>query len=167
MSINEQIAERKLYPGFDESTYYRQELFDYVVDNYGDPDILFKVKIFGYYAKRYKWTDEQAAKFIEDNLEDSRGYSVNGEWYAYDWGVGENNVTKDKMHEPNLDHIIPKERGGADAPDNMRIRSRRLNENKGNTSTDQERWATIVDMWNDIEAKERYTDLLENLLKYG
>lgn len=163
MSINDQITSRKPYTGFDENTYYRQELFDYVVDNFTDPDVLFKIKIMGYYAKRYKWTDEQAEKFIADNLEDSRGYTVNGEWYAYDWGVGENNVTRDKMHEPNLDHILPRERGGADTPDNMRIRSRRLNENKGNTNTDQERWATVIDMMADFDSEDERKKLVEFL----
>ena len=163
MSINEKIAERKLYTGYDENTYYRQELFDFLVDNYNDPDVLFKIKIMGYYAKRYKWTDAQAEQFIADNLEDSRGYTVNGEWYAYDWGVGENNVTRDKMHEPNLDHVLPRERGGADTPDNMRIRSRRLNENKGNTNTDQERWATVIDMMADFDSEEERKNLVSML----
>ena len=163
-TINESIENRKPYTGFDDNTYYTQALFDFVVDNFQDPDVLFKLKILGKYRKTYRWTEQQAWDFINANLESSRGHDVNGTWYAYDWGSGENRVTKDKMHEPNLDHIIPREQGGSDDPENMRIRCRRLNENKGNTNTDQERWATIVDMWNDIEDKEQYLDQYLSLI---
>jgi hypothetical protein len=163
MDVNTQIANRRFFTGFCERTYYTQELYDSWVDNYDDPDILFKIKIKGKYQKMYKWTEAQAEQFIADNLEDSRGYTVNGEWYAYDWGVGENKVTRDKMHEPNLDHVLPRERGGADTPDNMRIRSRRLNENKGNTNTDQERWATVIDMIADFDSEEERRNLLSML----
>ena len=163
--LNDKIKNRKLYSGFDESTYYTQELFEFVVDNISDPDILFKLKIYGMYAKKYKWNKEQADKFIKDHLEESRGYFVNDIWYAYDWGSGENRITKEKMHEPNLDHVIPRERGGPDTPENMRIRSRRLNENKGNTNLDIERIATIEDMLNDMESETDRNNLLKRLIK--
>lgn len=162
-TINENIQSRKPYTGFDDSTYYTQDLFNFVVDNFNDPDVLFKLKILGMYRKKYKWTEQQAWDFINANLEESRGHDVDGTWYSYDWGSGENSITKDKMHEPNLDHIIPREQGGEDIPENMRIRCRRLNENKGNTNTDQERWATVIDMLNDIEDKEYYGSLLKKL----
>lgn len=148
--INELIKTRKLYTGFDEPTYHRQDLFKLRVRQAKDPHILFKIKIFGHYKNVYKWTDEDCQKFINNNIHESEGHTVNGVWYAYDWGTGYNSVTRDKMHEPNLDHIVPKERGGQNTPENMRIRCRRLNENKGNTNTDQERIATIIDMWNDL-----------------
>jgi len=149
--INERIRARKLYTGFDESTYHRHDLFKMRVQQAKDPHLLFKIKIFGHYKNVYKWTDEECQQFIDNNIHESEGHTVNGVWYAYDWGTGYNNITRNKMHEPNLDHIIPKERGGSNKPDNMRIRCRRLNENKGNTNTDQERFATIVDMFNDME----------------
>lgn len=158
--INDQIKTRKLYTGFDESTYHRQDLFKMRVRNAKDPHILFKIKILGHYKGIYKWTDEQCQEFIDNNIHESEGHEVNGIWYAYDWGTGYNSVTKNKMHEPNLDHIIPRERGGSNEPSNMRIRCRRLNENKGNTSTDQERFATIVDMFNDMEDIEEKRKVL-------
>jgi len=165
--INTLIQNRKLYTGFDEATYYRHDLFKLRCKNAKDPYLLFKIKIFGYYKKTYKWTDEQCQYFIDNNYQDSLGYEVNGVYYAYDWGVGYNNITRDKMHEPNLDHIVPKEQGGSNDPENMRIRSRRLNENKGNTNSDQERYATIVDMIEDMENSLLRRTLIEQLhIKY-
>jgi hypothetical protein len=46
-------------------------------------------------------------------------------------------------------------------PENFRIRCRRLNENKGNTNTDSERRATIIDMFSDMQINEQ-----QDLLKY-
>jgi hypothetical protein len=163
--INEKIKARKLYTGFDESTYHRQDLFKLRVKQAKDPHLLFKIKIFGHYKNVYKWTDEDCQKFIDNNIHESEGLTVNGIWYAYDWGTGYNSVTKDKMHEPNLDHIIPKERGGKNTPENMRIRCRRLNENKGNTNSDQERYATVEDMLNDMDDAELRRDLIKKLFK--
>lgn len=152
MSMNSQISSRIPYTGFDESTYYTKELYAFFVENVYDPDVYFKLKILGKYAKDYKWTREQAWVFIETHLEESRGYYVGNIFYQYDWGSGENKQKPiDKMHEPNLDHILPREQGGDNSPSNFRIRSRRLNENKNNTNSDVERIATIMDFANDIE----------------
>lgn len=164
MSINDEIKNRLLFTGFNESTYYKQSLFDFVVNYINDPDVLFKVKVFGFYKSKYKWTDEQCQFFIDNNVQDASGHEVNGVWYAYDWGAGENKITNNKMHEPNLDHILPRERGGADTPENMRIRCRRLNENKGNTNSDQERYATVVDMINDMDDEELRRSLIKQLV---
>jgi hypothetical protein len=161
--INAKIKARKMYTGFDESTYHRQELFGMRVKHAKDPHVLFKIKIFGHYKNIYKWTEEQCQSFIDNNLHESEGHTVNGIWYAYDWGTGYNSITKNKMHEPNLDHIIPREQGGKDVPENMRIRCRRLNENKGNTNSDQERFATIVDMFNDMEDEAMRRTVVELL----
>ncbi len=164
--FNERIQTRKLYSGFDETTYYTQELFKFAVRNYQDPDILFKVKILGKYKKDYKWTDKQAMSFIETHLEESRGYLVGDTFYADDWGAGHNKIKPiDKMHEPNLDHILPREQGGDNSISNFRIRSRRLNENKNNTNSDLERIATIKDFAEDVEDQELLKDTLEELLK--
>ena len=154
MDINLQIANRKLFTGFCENTYYTQKLYDFWVDKYNDPDILFKIKILGYYKRRYKWTEDQCWEFINDNIEQSRSHIVDDQEFIYDWGSAENNITSDKMHKPNLDHIIPKEQGGLDIPENMRVRVSRLNENKGNTNSDIERLATIYDNINDLEDPE-------------
>jgi len=149
--INSKILGRRLATQFDENTYYTQQLYNFWVDNEHDPDVLFKIKVYGYYKQNYKWSQEQADKFIQDNLESSRSWEINDTEYFYDWGAGINKITWDKMHEPNLDHIVPKEQGGEDTPENMRIRCRRLNENKGNTNSDIERVASIVDLAEDIE----------------
>ena len=155
LDFNNKIKARILYTGFDEATYFNRELFAFAVKNKDDPDILFKIKILGSYAKKYKWTTEQAWEFIEMNLEESRGHYVGEQFYEYDWGSGENKIKPiDKMHEPNLDHIKTKESGGSDSHENMRIRSRRLNENKNNTNTDEERLATVLDFIKDFENKE-------------
>jgi len=161
MDVNTQIKNRILYTRFNESTWYTQDLYGFWVTNFNDPDVLFKVKIYGKYKKLYKWTTEQCDWFIENHLEDSRGHTVDGEWFAYDWGSGNNKITPmHKMHQPNLDHIVPKSEfkkyggkldGDPDVPENMRIRVRRLNENKGDTNTDTERWATIYDMLDDMD----------------
>ena len=45
----------------------------------------------------------------------------------------------------------------------MRIRSRRLNENKGNTNSDQERYATIIDMINDMDDTVLRSELVTSL----
>lgn len=161
--INESIKNRKLFTGFDESTYYRKSLYDMVADNADDPLILFKVKIFGFYKYRYRWTNKDCQKFFDSHKENALGHEVNGVWYYYDWGSGENKVTNDAMHEPTLDHILPREQGGTDAPENLRIRCRRLNSNKSNTNTDQERYATIMDMFHDIEDHELKRRLVEYL----
>ena len=162
--MNSLLEKRLPYRGFDESTYYTKELFAFFVDNVTDPDVYFKVKILGKYAKDYKWTKEQALEFIDTHLEESRGYYVGDVFYRYDWGSGENKIKPiDKMHEPNLDHIIPREQGGDNSPSNFRIRSRRLNENKNNTNSDAERIATILDHAEDIEDKTLLLEIIKKL----
>ena len=162
--INERIRNRSLHTGFDENTYFTQALYDLAVDYYDDPLILFKVKVYGYYAPKYKWTKEQATWFIENNSKDAVGHSDGIQEYLYDWGRGHNKLTDHMMHEPNLDHIDPRSLSRNDQPENFRIRCARLNENKGNMTTDRERRATIIDMFMDMDIAER-TSLLEHLNK--
>ena len=159
--INQTIFDRELFTGDEESTYYN--LYDFAVDNYEDPYLLFKIAIYGYYSRIYKWTKEEADKFIEDQKEYSIKWTDGIQDYYYDWGKGKNKMTDHVLHTPHLDHIIPKSLGGTDKPDNMRIRCRRLNENRGNTNTDEERRATIIDMFDDMEY-ESQQDLLSYLL---
>lgn len=153
--INSLIANRNLFPGYDEFTYYTQDLYDYVCDNQNDPLILFKLKVYGYYAKKYKWTKKQAEQFIKNNSADAVKHTDGTQDYFYDWGKGKNQVTDHPMHEPNLDHINPKSLSRDNNPDNFRIRCARLNENKGNMNTDTERRATVLDILKDMNNDER------------
>ena len=59
------------------------------------------------------------------------------------------------MHEPNLDHIDPVSKSRNNDPSNFRIRCARLNENKGNMTSDLERRATIIDMFKDMDAESQ------------
>lgn len=163
-AINQQIRSRVLHPGYDDLTYYNQGLYDYACDNLDDPLLLFKIKIRGYYAPKYKWTKSQADWFISNNSADANGHGDGEHEYLYDWGSGRNKITTDMMHEPNLDHIDPRSLSRNDRPENFRIRCARLNENKGNMTTDRERRATIIDMFMDMDIAER-TSLLEHLNK--
>jgi hypothetical protein len=163
--INQQIQSRRLHSGNDDDTYYNEPLYGYACENFADPYVLFKLAIYGYYMKKYKWTQEQADWFIETQKENSVSWSDGVQTYHYDWARGKNIVTKDYLHTPNLDHIIPKSLGGTDAPENMRIRCRRVNENRGNTNSNKERRATIIDMFNDIDDINEKISLLEYLSK--
>jgi hypothetical protein len=161
--INKAILNRELFSGQEEGTYFNQELYNFFCDNYYDPYLLFKIKIKGYYQKLYKWTDAETDKFIEDHKEKSIKWTDGIQEYYYDWGKGKNQVTENYLHFPNLDHIIPASIGEVpdNRPENFRIRCRRLNENRGNTNTDKERRATIIDMFNDMGGAEQ-----QDLLKY-
>ena len=159
--INKLIATRDLFSGNEENTYFTQEGYGFVCDNYDDPAVLFKHRVYFYYAKKYKWTNEQAVWFIENNLADSTGWSDGRQMYYYDWGTGKNKVTDHPMHVPNLDHIDPVSLSQNNSPENFRIRCKRLNENKGNTNDDNERRATIIDLFLDMDPKNR-----KELIKY-
>jgi hypothetical protein len=160
--INELIRNRRLYPGFEEQTYFTQELYDLAADHYDDPLILFKIKVYGYYQRKYKWTKEQADWFIAQNAEHAISHSDGIQEYVYDWGRGKNKLTQDMMHEPNLDHIDPVSKSKNNDPSNFRIRCARLNENKGNMSTDNERRAVIIDTFLDMSPDARAL-ILEHL----
>lgn len=164
--INQTITNRKLFSGNDDDTYYNETLYGFACDNFTDPYLLFKLAIYGYYMKKYKWTQEQADWFIETQKENSMSWTDGIQTYYYDWARGKNIVTKDYLHAPNLDHIIPKSLSGTDAPENMRIRCRRVNENRGNTNSNKERRATVIDMFNDIDDINEKRSLLEYLSKH-
>ena len=161
--INKAILNKELFSGQEEGTYFNQELYNYFCDNYDDPYLLFKIKIKGYYQKLYKWSDAETDKFIEDHKHNSVKWTDGVQEYYYDWGKGKNQVTDDYLHFPNLDHIIPASIGETpdNRPVNFRIRCRRLNENRGNTNSDSERRATIIDMYTDMDEQEQ-----QDLLKY-
>ena len=160
--INKAILNRELFSGQEEGTYFNQELYNYFCDNYDDPHLLFKIEIYGYYKPKYKWTKEEADWFIEHNVHESVKHCPDGVTeYYYDWGRGKNLISDALFHFPHLDHIIPRSLGGTDAPDNMRIRCRRLNESRGNINSDIERWAVIADQFNDMDL-----DNQKKLLEY-
>lgn len=158
--INDKIKNRSLHSGNNESTYYSQELFDFAVDHYDDPLVLFKIKIYGYYQKKYKWTKEEADWFIENNKHEAYSHSDGEQEYWYDWGVGHNKITEHMMHVPHLDHIDPRSKSRDDRPQNFRIRCQRLNENKGNMTEDTERRAVVIDTINDMDEEARKSLIL-------
>jgi hypothetical protein len=159
-SINQKIRSRALHPGYDDNTYYNQALYDFACDNQDDPLLLFKIKIYGYYARIYKWTSTEADWFIAHNAVDAVGHDDGSQLYLYDWGKGNNQITNHMMHEPNLDHIDPRSLSNDNTPHNFRIRCARLNENKGNMVSDKERRATVLDMMKDMEQANR-DDLIQ------
>jgi hypothetical protein len=165
--INSAILNRELFSGIEEGTYFNQDLYNYFCDNYEDPYLLFKLEIYGYYKPKYKWTKEQADWFINNNLEESVKWSPDGTTeYYYDWGRGKNNITDALFHFPHLDHILPASLGERpdNRPENFRIRCKRLNESRGNINDDAERWAVIVDQFNDMD-KAGQADLIKYLQK--
>lgn len=166
--INKAILNRELFSGQEEGTYFNQELYNYFCDNYDDPNLLFKLEIYGYYKSKYKWTKEQADWFIQNNLEESIKWSPDGiKEYYYDWGRGKNLITENVLHFPHLDHIIPREQGGTNAPENMRIRCHRLNTSKSNINSDLERWAVAADQFKDMDAdtQEKFIEYLKSVKK--
>ena len=160
--INQAIRDRVLHTAPDDGTYYSLDLYDWACDNMDDPLLLFKIKVRGFYARKYKWTPAQAEWFIQHNATDAVSHGDGEREYLYDWGAGLNKVTTDMMHEPNLDHIDPRSLSRNNDPTNFRIRCARLNENKGNMVSDSERRATIIDMFRDMEPAARLA-LLEHL----
>jgi hypothetical protein len=154
-AINEAIISRTLHLGDDDATYFTQALYNFAVDHIDDPLVLFKVKVLGYYKIKYGWTQAQAEWFIEHNSTDAFAHTDGQQVYVYDWGRGLNKVTDHMMHEPNLDHIDPVSKSRNNDPSNFRIRCARLNENKGNMTSDLERRATIIDMFKDMDAESQ------------
>jgi hypothetical protein len=152
--INHAILSRTLHLEYDENTYFSKGIFKYVLEHLDDPHILFRVALYGYYRKEYKWSNEQTEEFFQLHKHNSVKWDDGFHVYYYDWGKGKNRITRNPMHFPNLDHVQPKSIDvNKNGPENFRIRCKRLNESKSDANSDNERRASIVDLFKDMNAE--------------
>jgi hypothetical protein len=165
--INQKIQKRLLFEGNDVDTYYTEALYGFACNNWTDPLVLFKLKIYGYYKLKYKWTQEQADWFIENNIHEATFWSDGIREYYYDWGIGKNQITKHNFHFPHLDHKNVASQSHDNRPENMRIRAHRLNEAKGDINSDKERWAVGIDNFKDmgLDTQDKFIIYLVSIKK--
>jgi hypothetical protein len=132
--INENIKNRPIYTSFDESTYYHYKLFNDFCTNLD----LKRVTIFGYYKSKYKWSDEEAEEMYAKSPD---GWTDGiGVYRLYDWGKGKNKINCGEdweWHDPQLDHIIPRSKGGPDLPSNFQVLPAIINRILSNMTDEQ------------------------------
>jgi hypothetical protein len=133
-TINESIAKREPCTSFEDNTYYTMDIFR----EFCETRNLKRVAIFGYYKNKYRWTDAEAEEMYAkapDGWTDGQGV-----YRLYDWGKGENRIplehVDDEWHQPQLDHIVPRSKGGADVPSNFQVLPAILNRVMSNLTDD-------------------------------
>ena len=134
IAINESIATRNPCTSFEEGTYYSMGIFTQFCE---DRDYK-RVAIFGYYKAKYRWTDAEAEEMYAkapDGWTDGTGT-----YRLYDWGKGDNKIKCGEdweWHEPQLDHINPRSKGGTNKPSNFQVLPAILNRILSNMTDEQ------------------------------
>lgn len=133
--INARIANRDPCTSFEDNTYYNQPLFEHFCENRDYKH----VAIYGFYRNKYGWNDEQCAAMYAKSPDGwTDGIGIHR---LYDWGKGDNKVIRGDeerdWHEPQLDHIDPRSRGGINDPSNLQVLPRIINRILSNMTREQ------------------------------
>jgi hypothetical protein len=132
--INESIKGRKPCTSFEDNTYYTMSLFEHFCENRDYKH----VAIFGYYKNKYDWTQAEAEQMY--NQAPDGWTDGSGVYRLFDWGKGLNKVSTGEdweWHEPQLDHIVPRSKGGSSHPSNFQVLPAILNRILSNMTDEQ------------------------------